>query len=298
MAEVLVANEADNINVAIVRPSIVTPCGIDPVPGWVDTLNGPMGLIAASGKGVLRSMHCKGEYNAHTVPCDVAINALIIIAYKTGSEKRRDEVPVYNLTNDGVFHITWGEILKFGKEVYYKYPFEQMIWYPDGDMRSCYFVHWLYCIFTHWLPAYLIDMLMFIFRQKRFMVRVQQKIHDGLELLQFFTTRNWKFSSERFLSIHEGLDEREKKTFHINFKIMSVKQYLTHCILGTRQYCMKEDLKSLPRCRVQQTFMYILDRGLKLAFYIYIFCTIMNHSEDIIDSMYTAMMYFATLLNM
>lgn len=67
----------------------MTPAGIEPIPGWVDNLNGPMGLLVAAGKGVLRSMHCKGENRAQVIPVDMAITALIIIAYKMGNATKR-----------------------------------------------------------------------------------------------------------------------------------------------------------------------------------------------------------------
>jgi fatty acyl-CoA reductase len=62
--------------------SSVTPSYIEPVPGWVDSLNGPVGVIVAAGKGVIRSMLCSPDYEAEVVPVDIAINALIVIAWK------------------------------------------------------------------------------------------------------------------------------------------------------------------------------------------------------------------------
>jgi alcohol-forming fatty acyl-CoA reductase len=40
LAEILVRNEYENLPVCIVRPSIVTPSYFEPLPGWVDSLNG------------------------------------------------------------------------------------------------------------------------------------------------------------------------------------------------------------------------------------------------------------------
>ncbi|XP_017780106.1 PREDICTED: putative fatty acyl-CoA reductase CG5065 isoform X2 [Nicrophorus vespilloides] len=284
LAETLVANESDHMKVAIVRPSIVVPALSEPIRGWVDSLNGPMGLLVAAGKGVLRSMHCKGENRAQVVPVDIAINAMILVAYKLGSlPEKPKEVPVYNMTNDGVFKLTWGEVLDIGRSLIYQYPFEMMVWYPDGDIRASYFIHRLYCIFSHWIPAYLIDGLMFIFRQKRFMVRVQTKIQDGLELLQFFATRQWNFSSERFLSLQDNLSPVDQEIFHMDFRKYSVKEYFKYCILGAREFCMKEDPKTLPRCRRQQTFMYILDRALALAFYLGLIWMVISNFETAKD---------------
>lgn len=65
----------------------MTPAAVEPVHGWVDSLNGPMGLLVGAGKGVIRSMHVKGENRAQVVPVDVAINALITIGWAIGSAK-------------------------------------------------------------------------------------------------------------------------------------------------------------------------------------------------------------------
>lgn len=49
LAEILVRDEFDigKMPICIVRPSIVSPAFSDPVPGWVDSLNGPPGLLLA-----------------------------------------------------------------------------------------------------------------------------------------------------------------------------------------------------------------------------------------------------------
>lgn len=65
--------------------STVTPSGLDPFPGWVDSLNGAPGIIAAASKGVLRVMHCHGKSPVHIVAVDIAISALIVVAWKLGS---------------------------------------------------------------------------------------------------------------------------------------------------------------------------------------------------------------------
>lgn len=63
--------------------------------------------------------------------------------------------------------VTWGEVLEIGKRIIYQYPFEGIVWYPGGDARNNKVVHSLAVFFFHIIPAYLIDFLMLIFRQKR-----------------------------------------------------------------------------------------------------------------------------------
>ncbi|XP_074032397.1 putative fatty acyl-CoA reductase CG5065 isoform X2 [Leptinotarsa decemlineata] len=271
LAETLVADEKDNMPVCIVRPSIVIPSAMEPVPGWVDNLNGPVGLLVGAGKGVIRSMHCKGEHKAQVIPVDYAINASICIAQAVGSKQTKsDEVPVYNLTVESKLQITYQEIVDKGRRIVYDYPFEMQIWYPDGDIRSSKFVHNIYSVFYHWIPAILIDLIMFICGQKTFMMRIQKKIYDGLELLQFFSTREWHFRSEKFAAIQDSLTKTDQELFPM-LQLIPIEEYMLAGLLGVRQYCLKEDLSSLPRCRRKQKLMYLLHVLCVYGFYFYIF---------------------------
>ena len=76
-------------------------------------------------------------------------------------------IPVYNITQSGVLPITWGEVLQKGKLVAYDYPFENAIWYPDGNIRNHKFIHNLFVFFFHIIPAYVIDFLMLLLFQRR-----------------------------------------------------------------------------------------------------------------------------------
>ncbi|GAB0100342.1 Fatty acyl-CoA reductase [Sergentomyia squamirostris] len=266
LAEILVRNEYPNLPVVIARPSIVIPANEEPLPGWVDSLNGPIGIMVGGAKGVIRSMLCNGDYRAEVIPVDMAINGLILIAYTEDQNKTESkDVPVYNVTCSDTKKVTWGEVLELGKEIAYKYPFEAGIWYPNGSITTNKIVHTLSVIFFHWLPAYFVDFLMFLLGQKRFMIRVQTRISDGLEVLQFFTTRQWIFRSENFQVLSSKLNPKDGKTFSLDMDSVDNGEYLKKCILGGRQYCLKEPLTTLPKARMQLKALYILDITAKIV---------------------------------
>ncbi|CAK9809460.1 Putative fatty acyl-CoA reductase CG5065 [Anthophora quadrimaculata] len=258
LAEKLVADEYPNLPCVIARPSIVTPALAEPLPGWVDNLNGPVGLLVGAGKGVIRSMLCNGSYHAEVVPVDFAINALLAIAYRTATTEKVQTIPVYNITQSGVLPITWGEILGKGKIIAYKYPFESQIWYPTGDIHTSKFVHNLIAFFFHIVPAYLIDFLLLIFLQKRFMVHIQKRISVGLEVLQYFTMREWIFHNTNLLRMWGEMNSKDKEIFPIDFLCIDQMEYIKSCVLGARQYCMKENLSTLPRARRHQAVLYVI----------------------------------------
>ncbi|KAI4470301.1 male sterility protein 2-related [Holotrichia oblita] len=53
--------------------------------GW--TVLMVLGVMAAAGKGVLRTMQCNEDNYAQVIPVDIAINAILVIAWKHGSVK-------------------------------------------------------------------------------------------------------------------------------------------------------------------------------------------------------------------
>ncbi|XP_017839779.1 putative fatty acyl-CoA reductase CG5065 isoform X1 [Drosophila busckii] len=264
LAELLVRDHYESMPVIIARPSIVTPAVAEPLPGWVDNMNGPTGVLIGAGKGVIRSMICNGELKSEVIPVDIAINGLILLPFHNSQQEHRStQIPVFNLTVDDAKKRTWKWVMDVGRDLGIKYPFEVGLWYPDGNMTSNKLYHSLCVIFFMWLPAYLIDFLLAICGQRRFMVHVQNKIAVGLEMLQFFTTRSWDFKSTRFEQIYKDISEKDRQIFKINTNDVDDYEYMKISILGGRQYVMKEPLTSLPKARIQLRFMYVLDRVCK-----------------------------------
>ncbi|XP_025261956.1 putative fatty acyl-CoA reductase CG5065 isoform X2 [Camponotus floridanus] len=281
LAEKLVVNEFPELPCCIARPSIVFPSYKEPLPGWVDNLNGPIGILVGGGKGIIRSMHCNGNYNAEIIPVDLAINDLIIIAYKIATSLRNSEsILVVNMTSQiDTLRITWSETLKKGKQLIYEYPFERQIWYPGGDLHSNKFVHNIIVLLFQIIPAYFIDFLMLVFRRKRFMVRIQKKILNGLAVLQYFTTRQWIFYNKNIITLCDDLTPLDKKIFPTIIYNIGEMEYFKHLILGTRQYCMKEDLSTLPKARRHQKMMYVIHITTIYLFYYGVLYLIYNNVE-------------------
>lgn len=67
----------------------MSPAHKEPLPGWVDSLNGPIGVMVGGGKGVIRSMLCDETLLSEVVPVDIAIAALITIGFTIGTSKEK-----------------------------------------------------------------------------------------------------------------------------------------------------------------------------------------------------------------
>ncbi|KAL0851956.1 hypothetical protein ABMA28_000237 [Loxostege sticticalis] len=271
LAENVIERAYPELPVVIARPSIVCPAYSEPVPGWVDNLNGPVGLMLGAGKGVIRTMLCDGSLYAQVIPVDTAINAIIAIGMIEGSRTDKPElIPVYNVNIGHQKPTTWGDVLQVAKDYGRKYPLEWPLWYPNGDITTNKTLHEARRIFYHLVPAYFIDFLMFIFGQKRFMVKIQERISNGLEVLQYFTMRPWSFPCNNYDNIQKMLNEEEKVIFNTDITDADRNEYMRKCVNGGRMYCLKEDPAKVPINRAYHNFLFVLDWIVKICFWLLI----------------------------
>lgn len=85
------------------------------------------------------------------------------------------------------------------------------------------------------------------------LVKIQKKIKSGLSMLHYFSISKWDFKTD-FLEqkrplIENRISNEEKEIFYIGVDQFDISEYLKNCILGGRQYCLKEPPSSIPKAR-------------------------------------------------
>jgi len=255
--------------VCIVRPSIVTPSYSYPLEGWVDSFNGPPGIILAGGKGVLRSLLLNRESNFEAIPVDAAISGLLTVAKTHGTQlERPKEIPVYNMTTHESRRVTYGYFFDVANDMKFEIPFSVSLWYPNVEITRFKLWYMISVFLFQWVPAYFVDFLLTIFRQKTFMVHVQRKIAVGMDVLAFFSMNDWNFKSDRFANLAKAQTKEEYSMFEIDMKnIGDTATYLKNAMYGGRVYCVKDPLTTLPRAKVLLYVQYIVDRLIKLLLF-------------------------------
>ncbi|KAG7295477.1 hypothetical protein JYU34_021672 [Plutella xylostella] len=265
LTEELVSQYAGKFPIAIARPSIVTASLKEPIPGWVDNLNGPTGLLVGAGKGVIRTMHCNADYKADVIPVDLVVNGCILLAATTAIDKPK-EIQVCNISESGLNPLTWGRAIDMGRKHVKDYPFSVCLWYPGGSCKSSWLQHQLALFFTHLLPAYFIDLIMYLTGNKTFMVKIQKKVSMGLDVLQYYTTKEWDFKNDNFLALRQRVSKEDDEVFYTDIKQINWDLYIRDYIKGAREFCCKEPPATLPQARRLSQQLYYLDLVTKIMF--------------------------------
>ncbi|KAG8197558.1 hypothetical protein JTE90_007293 [Oedothorax gibbosus] len=248
LAENLLVDECGSLPVAIVRPSIVSAAWKEPYPGWIDNLNGPAGIIVAGGKGVLRTMITHGEVCADVIPVDVVINLMLAVAWYTAIQ-RPNSILVYNCTSGLQNKLTWDDIMNVAFPSLLKYPSAELFRYPSGNFRRNRYVNYVCVAFQHYLPALFVDLMAYLFFQKPGMMRVYQKVHKAVHCLEFFTTREWKFSCGNVLMLNDCLSPEDQESFYFDIRTLNWQYFWENHVLGCRKYILKEDPSTIPEAR-------------------------------------------------
>ncbi|CAG9802079.1 unnamed protein product [Chironomus riparius] len=259
LSEVLVRNEykSSNLPVCIVRPSMVSPALAEPLPGWVDSLNGSPGVIIAGGRGVLRCMLMDMNSTKNFIPVDTCMNGYILIAKDLGSAKERSkDIKVYNLTADESNTITLGKFFEIVDNMKKTCPLSFGVWYPNVTITQNKLLYYFSIIMFQWIPAILIDFLLMICGQKRFMIKVQKKLFTGMDVLRCFLLYNWIFRTSNFGDLMKTQSEEEYKTFFIDTKKIDPVNYFESGVIGGRVYIGKDPISTIPRARILYRIQY------------------------------------------
>ena len=157
IAESLVKQAEAEIPFTIVRPSIVGSAWREPIPGWIDNYNGPTAIIAASGKGIMRTMFGNRDAIADIIPVDVTVNLMIASAWFRGSKKTMETV-IYNCASGLVNPLKWGHFEKLTNLFINKNPYEQIAIPPDVRLTCSKSIKYLKIFFQQFIPACLFDL--------------------------------------------------------------------------------------------------------------------------------------------
>ena len=84
MAEKQLIKNKGDLNVCILRPSIIASSYRQPTPGWTDSLAAAGGLTMLAGLGIIKNMFSTGNTVFDLIPADYVTNSIIIFTAFAG----------------------------------------------------------------------------------------------------------------------------------------------------------------------------------------------------------------------
>ncbi|KAK4878572.1 hypothetical protein RN001_011078 [Aquatica leii] len=247
------------IPACVCRPSIVISSRWDPVPGWIDNFNGPVGLLPK----------LKPDY----VSVDTAVRALLLAAWNKATNKAEEEkydVSFYNCSNNGLYTMSMEELIEFGKQIFWEAPLSNILWYPGGGVTGCKYWNYIRVIFLHLLPAVIVDNILKLLSIKPLLVKIQRRIYIANLAIRHFIMYQWSFPNYKCLTLEEKLMPEEAEEFGYDRHNVDVYDYFRNCIIYGRRYLLKEDDSNIDKAKKNLYRMYILDRIVRALFILFL----------------------------
>ncbi|XP_037823658.1 putative fatty acyl-CoA reductase CG5065 isoform X2 [Lucilia sericata] len=269
LSEQVVLEFSDRLPITILRPSIVSHSMKDPEPGFIDNLNGPMGLLVSIAIGISQITYCNADLIMALIHVDIVTDFTIIAAYRRGLETMNSKkygLDIRNITAGSQYKYTLSQSTKIFLEHTSQEPFEKSLWAPTGFMTTNYFLY-IMCVFLVNIPLALIyDFLLMLSKEERMVFKLMRKFVYTSKAVGKFSRVYFEFQNDGMWELVKHIPEKEitkfgniTKAFEKDY-IETMKQLRD----GVKKYIFKEPLKATPATQRRYKILIILDRIIKV----------------------------------
>ncbi|CAK9831247.1 Putative fatty acyl-CoA reductase CG5065 [Anthophora retusa] len=263
LAEQVVSDYSKDLPCVLFRPTIVISTIEDPVSGWLDNFNGPVGMLIGGAKGILRILRIDGNIANDYIPVDLAIKVMITATWKRGLQTVKEDpnVHVYNGSSNNIQRIVQKEMIAMGLRTIETMPLEGILWYPRTFLTDSRILHYVLTLLFHLLPALIIDGILKMIGREPMLVRLQKLVYTSSTQLSYFLANEWLFKNEKMLAIlWAELPAAERETFGYDYTKFNGNTYFHNCVVGAKRYLLKEDLSQLEAAKRHYIRMMWIDR--------------------------------------
>lgn len=154
------------------------------MPGWIDNMYGPTGMLIGVAAGLIRVFHVHKDNNAEIVPVDMCVNSLLAAAWDISKQKKprqmimqepqqqqpmmddESDIPIYNFVTANKNKCSWRQYIDHAWEIGQQVPVYKSIWYISFTPTENRFVHSVLWFLYHRMPAFFMDLGLFLVGKK------------------------------------------------------------------------------------------------------------------------------------
>ncbi|XP_050541784.1 fatty acyl-CoA reductase wat-like [Daktulosphaira vitifoliae] len=243
IAENLVQEYGKNMPITIARPSIVVYTHKEPIPGWFTNLQSVPGLVLGVALGAIHVMLGDPNARAVIVPADKVANMIMSCAW-FGSKIRNEEtpIPVFNyVPNNMAPPLSYGQCFKNVVDYIEKYNIHstKVVWIQFMTVTKSKFYYNLLFFLCHYLPAFFIDIYLWISGKKLRVTPLYSKLDAMLrEMGTNFACKSFKFDDTNLKNLISCQNDYDKQLFDMDLSNINWHDYFLNCIYGARSYVL------------------------------------------------------------
>ncbi|KAH8383341.1 hypothetical protein KR009_008050, partial [Drosophila setifemur] len=214
----------------------------EPVPGWLDNFYGPIGITFGIGNGVLRVITLNNDTFINMVPVDYSVSMALATVWQTAklNAQSPQDPKIYTFAASETKAIKYRDFCLRSVVLREKFPLNNMIWFPFIQVVPTKWLFPFVAFFYHILPGHIIDLGLRLAGKKPRLVKIYGKIHEGIEMLQYFMRNSFYFDMKNTDRLLESLSPEERQIFNFDMESLDWDDYFEKGLLGMRLYLAKE----------------------------------------------------------
>ncbi|XP_050449777.1 fatty acyl-CoA reductase 1-like isoform X2 [Cataglyphis hispanica] len=258
LAENIIQEYSAALPCAIVRPSMVVGSLKDPIPGWIDNFNGPIGLLCFGSTGLLRLVYGNNHIPQNNVPVDTVINTIILVIWKLGLTLTPESTCfVVNCTFPDENNISLQELITRGSKILREIPFEKCFWTFHPFIIESVIMHYILTILFHIIPAIILDSVLKLSGRQPMILKLQRKAYVVNRVLGHFACNKWKFDDTNSKYLMSLIPPDNREMFSIDLSDVDMTKYMRIGTIGGKKYLLHEDMNRLDAAKARQKRVYL-----------------------------------------
>ncbi|KAJ1526611.1 hypothetical protein ONE63_008197 [Megalurothrips usitatus] len=241
LAEQVMRDHSDRLNVAIFRPSMVIAAVKEPMPGWTTNFNGPLGLALGITKGLVHTVLADKDAALDMVPVEMVVNG-IILAVREGILRPQSGLRVYNGCASQRKTLPVRELVACALRSCRRAPHDRVLWHPSVAMTGS--VAWftfLSCL-LHFLPAIAVDAVCRVTGYPPRLFKTFKRVYRSNVLVGYFARQQWVFENDNFFGLSGTLSAEDAATFKLDYSDLNEEEYFRAHLQYLRRYVLKENM--------------------------------------------------------
>uniref|UniRef100_A0ACB8EBF1 Cyclin-dependent kinase inhibitor far1 n=1 Tax=Sphaerodactylus townsendi TaxID=933632 RepID=A0ACB8EBF1_9SAUR len=81
------------------------------------------------------------------------------------------------------------------------------------------------------------------------MMKLFNRLHKAMTLLDYFTSRTWEWSSDNASMLMNQMSPKDKKLYCFDVRQLHWSEYIENYCLGTKKYLLNEDMAGIPAAK-------------------------------------------------
>ena len=263
IGERTIVTRRGQVPTVIIRPSVIESSLAEPSPGWLDGLRMADPLIAAIGKGRLRSLPLNPNVTIDLVPVDLVVNALLASIPEVA---RTGGLQIYHVATGSQNPITLGQLYALIYRYFRKNPLPDRSGNPIRIRRLRFpnpsrfrLQHRLKAVPLNTAERTLERLPALATEKFKRRISATKVAHERLyyygEIYEPYLNLDCCFEVDNTTRLFGSLDEEEKKLFHCDVTQLNWRHYVQNVhIPGIKKYLLKMDEETVREATEKLSF--------------------------------------------